>query len=169
MLVRATGIPDAEALTLMRESHRLDAIDAVAVAQGIMNKQYDNKHQKPNFSSGFAYVRLSGKTNLGYSLRGAASSKLAAQRSDPYWIVRSIANGLAYELDLHGFLKDVHPVISVRHLEPAPRGDDPFERPPPPRGDPRATDVDGSFKILDIVGHRVGGTTRRPYVEYLVP
>lgn len=166
-LVRATAIPDAESLAIFREAFRLDAVESVRIAQAAIKDRYDAKHKAPDFSSGYAYVNMSRKTKIGYSLSNTQSAKLAPQRVGPFKIVEELANGLALRLDLQGKLQ-IHPVISVTHLEPAPTGDDPFERPPLPVGEAKARDRDGEFVVHDIVGRRVSGTKKRPYIEYLV-
>ncbi|KAJ6010298.1 hypothetical protein N7451_001710 [Penicillium sp. IBT 35674x] len=51
---------------------------------------------------------------------------------------------LAYRLDLPPDLK-IHPVISVVHLEPAPPGDDPWERPQADTGDTHEPTFDARF------------------------
>lgn len=167
-LVRATSIPDAEALAMTREAFRADAVESTQIAHASMKEAYDAKHQKPDFSSGYAYIKMSKRTQIGYPSK-AKSAKLAPQRVGPFPILEEMAHGLAFRLDLQGQLK-IHPVISVTHLEPAPTGKDPFERLPPPEPErvPIGRDRDGEFQILDIVGRRTGGTNRRPHVEYLV-
>lgn len=169
--MRASAVQDTQDMAVWREACRLDTIECTTLANAHAKKYYDQKHQPPDFSSGRAYVRLSAK-GKGYSLPAICKAKLAPQRAGPFDILRDVGgHGLAFELDLRGRLGNIHPVISVLHLEPAPpAGSDPFQRPniPSPVLPPTAKARDGTFKISEILSRKYTGSTRRPELEYYV-
>lgn len=169
--IRATQVAATEALALLREACRKDATEAYRIAQAYMKKHFDNRHAKPDFSSGYAYINLSSSAKKGYSLPGILKAKMAPQRSGPYPILEDVGGrGLSYRLDLPKHMR-IHPVISVIHLEPAPPPGDPFHReipPPAPVGNPTGADKDGRFEITKILRRKVEGSRKRPEVRYLV-
>ena len=67
------------------------------------------------------------KLHKGYNLPGHPNHKLTEQRTTPLRIKRHVGR-LAYELELPLNWK-IYLVISVTHLEPAPKVPDPFRRP----------------------------------------
>jgi hypothetical protein len=135
---------------------RNEAADAVKLAQARMKIYYDEQHSVPHFDD-YAYLRLSKKNEKGYHLEN--QTKLSFNKIGPFRILRAFGN-LAYEIELPDWLKGMHPVISVEHLEPAPP--DPYHR---HRPDPGPIHVDGEEryiidKILSHETRRVPGQRR---------
>ena len=145
----ALAVPLHELRTVMQE----EAATAIAIAQKAMTKHYDKKHISPDFSTGYAFLRL----GAGYSIPAIQKQKLAQQRVGPFRILEVVGKGKAYRLQLPPHY-GIHPVISVIHLEPSPAlGSDPYNRPVPmndtapvvgPEGDPE-------WEIEAIVNKRI--------------
>ncbi|KAK4232658.1 hypothetical protein C8A03DRAFT_39772, partial [Achaetomium macrosporum] len=108
---------------------RQDAQLAMDFAAAYAKRRYDGEHRDIEFEVGDkVFLRL----HHGYHLPGKPPRKLSQQRSGPFVIKRRVGR-LAYELDLPDNM-NIHPVISVAQLAPAPSGDDPFGRVVPPPG-----------------------------------
>jgi len=145
----ALAVPLHELRTVMQE----EAATAIAIAQKAMTKHYDKKHISPDFSTGYAFLRL----GAGYSIPAIQKQKLVQQRVGPFRILEVVGKGKAYRLQLPPHY-GIHPVISVIHLEPSPAlGSDPYNRPVPmndtapvvgPEGDPE-------WEIEAIVNKRI--------------
>jgi len=131
-----------------------------------MTKHHGRKHISPDFSTGYAVLRL----GAGYSIPAVRKQKLAQQRIDPFKIIEVVGKGKAYRLQLPPHY-GIHPVISVIHLEPslAP-GSDPYNRRVPtndtaqvvgPEGDPE-------WEIDVIVNKRTSKQGRKKKTEYLI-
>ncbi|KAJ9191635.1 hypothetical protein DTO164E3_8743 [Paecilomyces variotii] len=75
---------------------------------------------------------------------------------------------LAYKLELPPHWR-VHNVFSVAHLEPAPPGNDPFDRRPQPMP-PVHTEADGTehYEIENLIDKRTRRRRRRVVTNYLV-
>lgn len=136
-----------------------------------MKKHFDARHRRPDFSSGYAYIKLSSSSRKGYTMPGILKAKMAPQKAGPYKILEDVGGRrLSYRLELPPKMK-IHPVVSVIHLEPAPAKDDPFHRtipPPEPVGDPTAADKKERFEVLKILRKKVDGSRARPIVRYYV-
>lgn len=116
-------MPEAD-LTALRFQAREDAFSAAHFATAMMKDCYDKRHKRATLKVGdLVHLRL----HRGYRLNGHNNKKLSNQRSNPIRIKRVI-NELAYELDLPPNIK-IHPVVSIAHLEPAPKGVDAYKRP----------------------------------------
>jgi hypothetical protein len=158
----ASAVPLHELRTAMQE----EAATAIAIAQKAMSKHYDKKHISPDFSTGYAFLRL----GAGYSIPSVQKQKLAQQRLGPFKILEVVGKGKAYRLQLPPHY-GIHPVISVVHLEPSPApGSDPYMRPVPtndtapvvgPEGDPE-------WEIEAVVNKRTSKRGRKKKTEYLV-
>ena len=143
-----------------------EAATAIAIAQKAMTKHYDKKHISPDFSTGYAFLRL----GAGYSIPAIQKQKLVQQRVGPFRILEVVGKGKAYRLQLPPHY-GIHPVISVIHLEPSPAlGSDPYNRPVPmndtapvvgPEGDPE-------WEIEAIVNKKISKRGQRKKTEYLV-
>jgi hypothetical protein len=112
-----------------------------------------------------AYIRL----HKGYNLPGHPNHKLTEQHTTPLRVKRHVGR-LAYELELPPNWK-IHLVISVTHLEPAPKEPDPFRRLQSDGQEPvdnvaGDTDEWKSYELERIVDHRFYGRHRK--LEYLV-
>lgn len=96
-----------------------------------------------------AFLRLSKKSEKGYHLQN--HTKLSFEKIGPFLIVRS-HGPWAFEIKLPPWLKGMHPVISVEHLEPAPP--DPYDR---PKLEPGPIHVHGEerYIIEEIVGREM--------------
>ena len=119
-----------------RRQIRLDATDAIKMAQAKMSILWDSKHRPPNLI-GKVYIKVAKQGQLGYHIPG--SSSLTAKKLGPFKIRRKIGN-LAYELELPNNMK-IHPVVSVIHLEQA--KEDGFDREDPATQVPGPIIVDG--------------------------
>jgi hypothetical protein len=117
---------EKELPSVIRELRRLDTQVSIDFAANAAKESYDTKHRPISFEVGEeVYLKL----HKGYNLPGKPNPKLSEQRTGPFKIVKKIGR-LAYELDLPPSWK-VHRVISVAHLQPAPKGKDLFSRPKP--------------------------------------
>jgi hypothetical protein len=123
-----------------------------------MKIYYDEQHSVLHFDD-YAYLRLSKKNEKGYRLEN--QTKLSFNKIGPFRVLRPYGN-LAYEIELPDWLKGMHPVISVEHLEPAPP--DPYHR---RRPDPGPVHVDGEERyIIDkILSHETRRVPGQPYTE----
>jgi hypothetical protein len=112
------------------------------------------------------YLRL----HQGYSLPEKGNPKLSNQRSGPYLIKKKVGS-VVYELNLPSNSR-IHLVISVAQLEPAPKGDDPFNRPRPDNPGPVHTNGDTetkkSFEVERILKKRVRKYGRTAVTQYMV-
>ena len=111
------------------EANRLvflkDAKDASQYAQDVMALRYDNKHKPLALHEGEkVFINL----HKGYNINSKLHKKFGARRVGRFPIKRIFADGNAYELALPRHWK-IHPVISVEHIEPVPKGKDPYSRP----------------------------------------
>ena len=67
----------------------------------------------------------------GYKIPGV-HHKYSNQRVGPFKVLEKVGQ-LAYHLQLPPNMQ-IHPVVSVAQLEPAPKGEDPYHHLPPPPG-----------------------------------
>ena len=136
---------------------RQEAADLVKLAQAKMKLYYDAKHAPPKFEDA-VYLKLTKKGEKGYHLQN--QTKLSFFKVGPLDIIRPHGN-LAYEIELPDWLKGIHPVISVEHLEPANK--DPYNRPQPEPG-PIFVNGEHRYIIEKIIGkelRKVEGQPRR--------
>ena len=155
-------------VTEARNVNRQHAADSLAFAAVDAKHRYDAKHIPLNMEEGdLVFLTL----HKGYRIPGLENSKLSNQRCGPFKILKKIGN-LAYKLDLPPTM-NVHPVISVTSLEPAPKNQDPYNRKKndeqPPVLDNDTEGTGNHFEIellLDRRERRPRG--REPVVEYLV-
>jgi hypothetical protein len=118
--------PDADELSVRREAIREDAARAIAFAQKAMKEAYDRRRETGSFETGWAFLKL----GHSYSAPGIQKPKLGPQRIGPFRITEVLSKGRAYRLDLPPHY-EIHDVISIVHLEPAPcPGTDPYQREP---------------------------------------
>ena len=85
-----SAVPLHELRTVMQE----EAATAIAIAQKAMTKHYDRKHISPDFSTGYAFLRL----GAGYSIPAVWKKKLGQQRIGPFKILEVVGKGKAYRL-----------------------------------------------------------------------
>jgi hypothetical protein len=163
-----SGVPNqaAEKILTQRRLLQTDAQTAIDFAANTAKEYYDQRHRPITMDVGdMACIKL----HKGYNLPGHPNHKLTEQRTTPLRIKRRVGR-LAYELELPPNWK-IHPVISVTHLEPAPKVLDPFRRPRSDGQEP-VDNVEGdtdewkSYELERIVDHRFYGRHRK--LEYLV-
>ena len=143
-----------------------EAEAAIAWANVKAKTIYDKHHRPLELEEGEeVYLTL----HRGYSLPSATSPKLSIQRTGPFKIVKKIGN-LAYKLDLPEDWR-IHPVISIAQLEPAPKGEDPYDREKPTHPEPVSefSKEWHDYEVEKLLGHRMKKYGRgKPISEYLV-
>ena len=144
---------------------RIDAEEAIKLAQLTMKRHYDRRHRPISFKVG---DKVKVRLHKGYSIALPVSKKYGPQFADPYKVLERIGR-LAYRLELPEHWK-VHPVISVAHLEPA--KDDAFNRPQPDHPEPIYVDGDTenmkSFEVEAVLNKRERRRGRKVITEYLI-
>jgi len=96
--ISATAIPLHELHMVAQE----EAATAIAIVQRVTTKQYDAKRTVLDFSTGYAFLRLS----TGYSIPSTHKHKLAQQRIDPFRILGIFGKGKTYKLQLSTTLRN---------------------------------------------------------------
>jgi hypothetical protein len=137
---------------------RGDAEDSAKHTAFHIARHYNRKHKDVEFEKGsIVFLRL----GTGYKLKGIPKQKIGMQRVSPFRIIDRVSR-LAYKLELSANWQ-IHPVISVVQLEPAPS--DPFDRAVEP---PPAIEVDGEeeFEIDAILESMIRGRKRN--LHYLI-
>ena len=142
----------ADSFVENRVQIRQDAADAMRMAQTRMKVYFDSKHA-PVTLTGSVYLRLATGIKKGYRLAGA--SKLSPVKMGPFRI-KSRVGDLAYEIELPPDLQDIHPVISVAHLEQAPDDSLTGDRRLPPPG-PLLIDGHEEWVVEKILGQEQRG------------
>jgi hypothetical protein len=146
---------------------RVEAAEAIKMAQIAMKRYYDRKHQAKDFEVG-QEVML--RLHRGYSIPqvDVVGRKLGPQFAGPFKVIEKIGP-LAYRLDLPPHWK-IHPVISIAHLEP--RKPDPFDRPKPTHEGPVFVEGDTqdqqSYEIERLLARRQRKVRGKMVTEYLV-
>jgi hypothetical protein len=82
------------------EQLRAKATDAVKLAQAKMKLWYDDKNKKPQFTTGWAYIRLAKPGSRGYHLQN--QTKLSHNKTGPYRILE--VNPLSCKIELPDWL-----------------------------------------------------------------
>ena len=147
-----------------------DAEISQSLANVIMKHYYDRHHQPKYFAAGDrVYLRL----YTGYNIPAnfAKNKKLGQRYAGPFTVLEKVGR-LAYHLELPSHW-NIHNVINIAFLEPAPKDDDPFARTQPPPDavhDERFPDDDDRYDIDKVLAKRTRrvGRTRRLFTEYLV-
>ncbi|SLM36777.1 reverse partial [Lasallia pustulata] len=130
-------------------------------------RQFDSKHKKINLEEGdLVYLRL----HRGYNLSGLKNPKLSNQHAGPFKILKKI-DKLAYRLEIPRTMQ-IHPVISIAHLEPCPNPKaDPYHR-PRPTNPPPIMEEPGEwqqFKVEKVLKSRQRRYRRgKTMTEYLI-
>ena len=148
-------------------SLRLEAMEAINLAQMAMKRQYDRKHKFQEFNVGDdVMLRL----HKGYSIPDAErlGAKFGPQYAGPIKVLERIGN-LAYRLEIPSHWR-IHPVISVAHLEPKKK--DPFQRPMPTNPGPVHMEGDTedlqSWEIEKLLNKRTRTRKGKKIVQYQV-
>ncbi|SLM35378.1 reverse partial [Lasallia pustulata] len=146
---------------------RKEAEDAANFANLLAKLQYDKHHRPLSMEVGDeVFIKL----HKGYTLPLVTNWKLSNQRAGPLKIVEKIGL-LAYRLDIPVNWK-IHPVISVAQLEPAPKGNDPYEREDRPSDPPAVEEFNSEwhdYEVEKLVGRRDRKLGKgKKITEYLV-
>ena len=167
-LIGATGLyPQVSDLAQSRDLHRRQAQDAQMFAATWAKRRFDSKHKKINLEEGdLVYLRL----HRGYNLPGLKNPKLSNQRAGPFKILKKIST-LAYRLEIPRTMQ-IHPVISIAHLEPCldPKAD-PYHHPRPTNPPPVMEELGEwqPFKVEKVLESRQQQYRRgKTMTEYLV-
>ena len=152
-----------------RNMLRKEASDAISFAQTMQKIRYDAKRKELTLKEG---DKVFLKLHKGYTQPGLDNRKFDKQRVGPISVLAKVGK-LAYKLDIPSTWK-IHPVVSVTHLEPAPEGEDPYEREP---AEPRPVETEGddeadTYEVERIVAKRMvrtgRGRRRRAHSEFRV-
>lgn len=109
---------------IQRKLHQRDAETAIQLAAADSKLRYDAKHNPIRYEVGKLVFFL--RLHKGYNLPGRPHRKWTAQRTGPSTLMRKVSK-LAYELNFPRHWQ-VHRVVSLAHLTPAPTTPDPFGR-----------------------------------------
>lgn len=140
-----------------------EAVQAINIANAIAKRYFDRKHIPLLLNPG---DKVFLKLNVRYTTPDK-KGKLAARRTGPFTVKRNIRN-LAYELDIPREFRCIHPVISVTHLEPAPKVD-PYGREYP---EPGPLEMKGdtedfkSFEVKKLLAKRTVKIGGKQVVQY---
>ena len=157
----------AEDYSRLRQIKRESAEEAMAFANVMHKLRYDANHAAANIKiGGKAFLRL----HAGYTISGLINEKLSQQRVGPFKVLAKVGT-LAYKLELPPIMQ-IHPVISIAQLEPAPEGADPYNRFKSSNSQPVTTEEDDDpddpnkrYEIEALLDRRITSTGR---VKYLV-
>jgi hypothetical protein len=144
---------------------RIDAAESISMAQMAMKKFYDTHHKPKSFAVGDKVLL---RLHKGYNIPTVTNPKLAPQYVGPFKVLERVGR-LAYRLELPGHWQ-VHPVISIAHLEPS--NPDPYGRPQPDH--PDSVHVEGdteeykSFEVDRLIDKRIVTRRGKKNVEYLI-
>lgn len=146
------------------ESERYDASIAVADAMMVMARHYDKVHLPLNLQPGDKVML---RLHRGYNIPSTkAFPKVSVQYAGPFQVIRRVSP-LAVELKLPSTMR-VHPVVSIAHLDPAPKSD-PYNREGPPPQPVRMEDgSDDSWEIEALISRRDRVRRKKRIREYLV-
>ncbi|RWA09357.1 hypothetical protein EKO27_g5767 [Xylaria grammica] len=155
-----------EDIRFLREHLRKDAELAMDFAASRAKYFYDRKHKLMEFNvRDEVYLKL----HDGYHLPGRPSKKYSQQRAGPWKVLERVGR-LSYRLDLPETF-EIYPVVSIAHLSPGRKGEDPFHRSIPVPGpvlddQPDSEEEGESFEIETILKHRLD--RQRTGFQYLV-
>ena len=156
-------------LDFERYRHQKEASDATSFAMAKAKILYDSRHTPLLLKPGDkAFLRL----HHGYTIPSRPGAKLSNQRAGPFLIKRRVGR-LAYELELPDHWQ-VHPVVSVIQLEPAPSEPDPYNRPRPDYPDEVEVEElpntawEKNYEVDHLLGKRSRKFGRTNVVQYLV-
>ncbi|KZZ93079.1 Ribonuclease H-like protein [Ascosphaera apis ARSEF 7405] len=140
---------------------RLESLDLAHYAMMKMKQYYDNRHEDVNLSVGSkVYIRL----HKGYKIKSPLPTKLQPQRVGPFTILERVGR-LAYRLDIDASW-NIHPVLSIAQLEPAPQDSDPFHRPVSPPGPLSVDGDDDHYEIERLLATRESRGRRQYLVKW---
>ena len=128
-----------------RLMHRNEAIQALALASAKAKEYFDRDHIPLLLSPGDKVF-----LNLGHGYsQPDQKGKLARRRTGPFKVLERVGR-LAYRLEIPEPFGRIHDVVSVTHLEKAPRDADPYGRQPSEPG-PIETDGDtDEYKSYEV-------------------
>jgi hypothetical protein len=134
----------------------------------VMKKQYDNRH-KPIFfkKDDSVYLKLQQGTDPGYVLPTRDITKKLTQRHIKCRVIERVGR-LAYRLQFPPQFAGAHPVVSIEHLERAPKGGEMPPTQPPTTFDPRFPDDTDRADVDAVLDMRFRGRGRSRRKQYLV-
>ena len=159
---------DDRGILASRNAARIDVKDAIAFAAMAMKYYYDRQHQPKSFKvRDMVNIRL----HRGYTLPAVTNKKLQQQFAGLLKVIKRVGR-LAYKLDVPPNW-NIHPVISIAHLEPASRQcDDPYDRPRPDHPEPVHVEGDTetmkSWELEAILSRRTTIRREEQIIQYLV-
>ncbi|KAL1981340.1 hypothetical protein VTN96DRAFT_2781 [Rasamsonia emersonii] len=149
---------------------RDDAKESLNWAMIRMKRIYDSHHKDVHFAVGNEVYLCLGD---GYDIpaNAIAAKKVRDKRAGPFKVLERVGK-LAYRLDIPATWR-IHPVISVAHLEPAPKGPDPYGRTATEPGavlDERFPEDTDRYEVEVILDKRTRcyGRSKTPTTHYLV-
>jgi dUTPase len=147
---------------------RQDADECAKYAAMVMKKQYDNRH-KPIFfkKDDSVYLKLQQGTDPGYVLPTRDITKKLTQRHIKCRVIERVGR-LAYRLQFPPQFAGAHPVVSIEHLERAPKGGEMPPTQPPTTFDPRFPDDTDRADVDAVLDMRFRGRGRSRRKQYLV-
>ncbi|KAJ2992804.1 hypothetical protein NUW58_g2044 [Xylaria curta] len=148
---------EAERIPLLPAA-RIQAADAIALASMTMKHYYDKRRQPKYFKVG---DRVMLRLHKGYKINDNKGQKMSQRCAGPFRVIERIGT-LAYRLDLKQYNAQVHDVISIDHLEPAPL--DTYARELPPIGPIRMI----NHPRERIIKVRISGKGKGKLTQYLV-
>lgn len=159
------AVPTAQKSLEERKINQKEVLDAIQFAQAKSALYYDSNHQRPQFVVGeSAYINVNRKIGQP-SYRVAVNSRsLGPQRVGPYRILRQVGR-MAFELELPPSLQ-IHPVVSVAHLEKGPASVP--VGPPPDIVYDEGNNGEGEFEVEAILAAEMRGRGRNRQLHYLV-
>jgi hypothetical protein len=92
--------------------------------------------------------------------------KFEIKRQGPFPILRVLGNGNAVDLDVPTH-SQIHPIVSIEQIEPAPHGPDPFGREVPQPSVPKLARKLKPPKITQILDRRYRALGEGPHAEHV--
>jgi hypothetical protein len=156
---------DSANVMKQRATWAIEAADAIAFANLQMASQNDRRRRQLALEPGMQVYLLVGKY---YRAPGRTGKpKFEIRRQGPFPVLRVLGNRNAVELDVPTHTQ-IHPIVSIEQIEPAPCEDDPFGRqvplPTPPKMARRAVPP----KIVQVLDRRHCAGQEDHHVEFLV-
>jgi hypothetical protein len=143
----------------------MEAADAIAFSNLQMATQNDRRRKQLALEPGMRVYLLVGKY---YRAPGRTGKpKFEIRRQGLYPVLRVLGNRNAVELDVPRH-SQIHPVISIEQIEPAPCEDDPFGRQVPQPTVPRMARRSIPPKIVQVLDRRHRADQEDQHVEFLV-
>lgn len=134
-----------------------------------MKRTFDDKHKDIHFNVGdMVYLKLGDGSNI--IANKLLPAKLKQRFVGKFRVLERVSR-LAYRLELPPawIQKKIHPVISVAHLEPTPKGEDPWNRQPAdthePTFDDRYSEDTDRYDVERILAKETRPSRGRPKAD----